>query len=85
MNDFTLVCERLQEIFQEELQIDCPAVNDELIEAGLLDSMMFVSLLMHLEEEFDVKVAIQDVEITDFATIEKIAKMVTVSDDQRAA
>lgn len=85
MKDFTLICKRLQEIFRDELQIDPPAVGDELIEAGLLDSMMFVSLLMHLEEEFEVKVAIENVEIADFSTIEKIARLVTVNDGQRAA
>jgi acyl carrier protein len=85
MKDFTSICERLQAIFYEELQIDPPAVSDELIDAGVLDSMMFVSLLMHLEEEFNVTVAIQDVEIADFSTIEKIARMVTVTDNQRAA
>ena len=85
MKDFTSICERLQEIFREELQIDPPAVDDELIETGLLDSMMFISLLMHLEEEFCVKVAIQDIEITDFSTIEKIARLVAENDDQRAA
>lgn len=85
MKDFTTICERIQAIFHEELQIDPPAIDDELIEAGVLDSMMFVSLLMHLEDEFSVTVAIQDVEIVDFSTIEKIARMVTVTGDQRAA
>ena len=85
MKDFTVICARLQEIFQEELQVDPPAVSDELIEAGLLDSMMFVSLLIHLEEEFGVKVAIQDIEISDFSTIEKIANLITDNDTQRAA
>lgn len=85
MKDFTSICERIQAIFHEELQIDPPAIGDELIEAGVLDSMMFVSLLLHLEEEFQVTVVIQDVEITDFSTIEKIARMVTVTDAQRAA
>jgi acyl carrier protein len=85
MKDFIAICERIQSIFHEELQIDPPKIDDELIEVGILDSMMFVSLLMHLEDEFNVTVAIQDVEISDFNTIEKIARMVTVTKDQRAA
>lgn len=85
MRDFAPTCARIQEIFCEELQVDSPAIDDNLIEAGLLDSMMFVSLLMHLEEEFGVSIAIQDIEITDFSTIEKIARLVIAADDQRAA
>jgi acyl carrier protein len=85
MKDFTSVCTRLQEIFREELQIDLPAVDGELIEAGLLDSMMFVSLLIHLEEEFGVKIAIQDVEIEEFSTIVNIAKLVVTTFEQKAA
>ncbi len=85
MKDFTTACQRIQAIFQAELQIDPPAISDELIEAGVLDSMMFVSLLMHLEDEFYLTVALQDVEISDFSTIEKIARMVTSACNQQAA
>jgi acyl carrier protein len=85
MRDFITACQRIQAIFQEELQIDPPAISDELIETGVLDSMMFVSLLMHLEDEFYLTVSLQDVEIADFSTIEKIARMVTSVSSQQAA
>lgn len=84
MKDQVTVCSRLREIFCEELQVEPPAVDDDLIEAGLLDSMMFVSLLMHLEEEFGTTVAIQDIEISDFSTIGKIARLVVAIDGHRA-
>jgi len=83
--NFASTCARIQEIFCEELQIDPPPIEYELLEAGLLDSMMFVSLLMHLEEEFGVKVALQDIELTDFSTIAKIAKVVVAAVNQQAA
>ena len=85
MRDFASTCTRIREIFCEELQIKPLPVEHDLLEAGLLDSMMFVSLLMHLEEEFGVKVALQDIEITDFSTIAKIAKVVVAAVDQQAA
>jgi len=85
MKDFTDVCERLQSIFHQELQIDPPAFSDDLVEAGILDSMMFVTLLMHLEEEFGARIAIQDIEMSDFSTISKIAKLVTTIASQHAA
>lgn len=83
MRDFPSVCERIRGIFCEELRVESPAVGDELIEAGLLDSMMFVSLLLHLEGEFGVNVDLPTVEISDFSTIEKIAQLImTVNNAQ---
>ena len=84
MRDFPGVCERIQGIFCEELQVEPPAVGDELIEAGLLDSMMFVSLLLHLEGEFGVNVDLQTVEISDFSSIEKIAQLVMTVNNAQA-
>jgi acyl carrier protein len=83
MRNLGSISTRIQNIFCEELQIDPPDVSDDLIDAGVLDSMMFVSLVAHLEEEFGVRVSLQDVEIADFSTIEKIAHLIMMVDSSR--
>jgi acyl carrier protein len=85
MRNFEIISNRIQSIFCEELQIDPPGVSEDLIDAGVLDSMMFVSLVAHLEAEFGMSVSLQEVEVTDFSTIEKITQLVVTKDGTRLA
>ena len=67
---------RITDIFCQKLHIDVPAPDTDLVEAGILDSLMFVTLLLHLEEEFGTKITIEHLEIDDFCSIAKIADFV---------
>ena len=70
------VTARLTRIFPEVLHVDPPPVDADLFENGLIDSLAFVELLMKLEQEFGVSVAVDDLEIENFRTIERIAAFV---------
>ena len=69
------VSERLLRIFSEQLQIEVPSTETDLMDTGLLDSLSFVSLLLHIEEVFGVQVSIATVELESFATISRIANL----------
>jgi methoxymalonate biosynthesis acyl carrier protein len=51
-------------------------VDTDLFETAVLDSMVFVDLLLHLEREFGVTVALEDIEFDHFRSIERIAEFV---------
>ena len=56
----------------------------DLIEAGLLDSMMFVDLIMFIEDHFGITAALEDLEIENFATVAKMARFVLARSPEAA-
>ena len=67
---------RIRQVFRDKLQLDVPSVDTDLFETAALDSMVFVDLLLHLECEFGVTVALEDIEFDHFRSIERIAEFV---------
>jgi betaine-aldehyde dehydrogenase len=70
------IAARLTRMFPEVLHVDPPALDADLFENGVIDSLAFVELLMKLEQEFGVSVAVDDLELDNFRTIERIAAFV---------
>ena len=68
--------QQIRAILSEELHLDVPADDLDLFESGTLDSSLFIDLLLHLEERFGVKPALDDLEVENFATVERIAAFV---------
>jgi acyl carrier protein len=82
--------ERIERIFSESLNIEIPSTNTDIIESGLLDSLVFVTLLYEIEEEFGVELPLEDIDIERLRTIERIADLVdelaeSSSSDERLA
>ena len=67
-------------LFSEKLNLDVPSSDTDLFEIGLLDSLSFVDLLLCLEQKFGTKVSIEDLEIDNYRSIEKIAEFVISRD-----
>lgn len=63
-------------LFSEHLHIEVPSVDTDLFETGVLDSMAFVELLLHLEQQFGLKVSFEDIQIDHFRSIRKIEAFV---------
>lgn len=76
MPDFRSLEGQISTLFSEKLNVEVPSVETDLIESGLVDSLTFVEFLAHLEEEFAVQVALEDLEIDHFRTISRIARFV---------
>lgn len=69
--------ERLTKLFLEQMNVEVPSVETDLLETGVLDSLRLVELLMHLETEFGVVVSVEDLEIDHFRSIARIADFVS--------
>ena len=62
---------------REQCGVEPPSADANLIEGGILDSMMFVDLIVFIEERFGVVAALDDLEIDNFATVGGMARFVT--------
>lgn len=67
---------QITRFFGEELNVEVPFPDTDLVEAGILDSLTFVNLLVHLEQEFGMEVSLDDLDIDNFCSIAKIADFV---------
>ena len=76
MDDPSALEARIRQVFRDKLKLDVPSVDTDLFETAVLDSMVFVDLLLHLEREFGVTVALEDIEFDHFRSIEQIAEFV---------
>lgn len=63
-------------IIEQQLHLPLPPHEADLFEAGWLDSLSFVSLLMQLEASFGLQIAMRDLEFERFRTIAGIATYV---------
>ena len=68
--------ERIASVFSGALHLDVPAFDTDLFETGVLDSLAFVELLLHLEREFGVTTSVDDLEVENFRSIDSIAEFV---------
>jgi methoxymalonate biosynthesis acyl carrier protein len=73
MADRSTVERRIAGWFLRSLNVEIPSPETDLFETGVLDSLAFVELVLHLEQEFGVTVALEHVEIDNFRSVERIA------------
>jgi len=76
MRDDITLQERIARLFSDILTIDIPSTDTDLFDTGVLDSLAFVELLLHLEREFGVTTSVDDLEINNFRSIDRIADYV---------
>jgi D-alanine--poly(phosphoribitol) ligase subunit 2 len=69
--------ERIAGIFSAALNVEVPSTDTDLFEAGLLDSLAFVELLLRLEHEFGVTTSVDDLDADNFRSIARIAEFVS--------
>lgn len=74
------VLAQLQAIFREVLNVVVPSPDTDLIETGLLDSLALVELLFEIEQRFGVDLALDDLDIENFRTLERLAAVVESRD-----
>ena len=68
---------RIANLFSTALNLDVPSVDSDLFDTGVLDSLAFVQLLFHLEQEFGVSTSVDDMEVENFKSISSIANFLT--------
>ena len=68
--------EQIKKLFLEKLNLEISSIDTDLVEEGFLDSLQFVQLLLHLEQEFQRRFSLEDLEIENFRSIARIANYV---------
>lgn len=66
---------RVHRLFVEALELDV-GLHTDMIGTGVLDSLVFVQLLVALEQEFDVKVDVAELDLENFTSVARIARFV---------
>ena len=66
----------IRSLLLEKLSIRVDSVETDLLEAGILDSVAQVQLLLHLEKRFGLRMPMEEFEIDSFRSIVKIATLV---------
>jgi D-alanine--poly(phosphoribitol) ligase subunit 2 len=75
----------IRTLLSEKLLVEVDSPDADLLQAGILDSLALVQLLLHLEERFGVKVPLDELEIDDLRTITSISKMIEHQQSHKGA
>jgi methoxymalonate biosynthesis acyl carrier protein len=76
LSDANAIIGRLDALFLECFHVEVPAPDTDLLETGVLDSLQFVELLLQLEQRFGFRVKVEDINLDDLRTLERIARLV---------
>ena len=68
--------DRISNIFVQQLHIEPPSPDADLLENGTIDSLTLVDLLAHLEQEFSISIPLKDVDLSHFRSIAGIAEFI---------
>lgn len=83
MTNTDSIIDRLGALFTGSFHIEVPSANTDLLESGILDSFQFVELLLLLEQNFSLRIRIDDIDLEDLRTLASIARL--VGDNNEAA
>jgi acyl carrier protein len=73
----------LSALFAEDLGVEVPSADTDLLATARLDSLGVVELIMQLERRFGIIVELEDLELDNFRTIDSIAAFVAARQDAR--
>jgi len=66
----------VRQLIAEKLAVEVAGEDTDLLAEGVLDSVTLVQLIMHLEQTFDIRVELADLEIDDLRSVRSIAALV---------
>ena len=76
MTDDQQIIGRLGTLFTACFHIEVPSPDTDPLESGILDSLQFVELLVQLEQNFNLRIKIDDIDLEDLRTLARIARLV---------
>lgn len=71
-------------IFRDELSIEVPGPDVDVIETGLLDSLGLVTLVVELEQRCGVEIPFETLEVDDFRTMRSIVRLIEARQKEAA-
>jgi acyl carrier protein len=78
MAEQTSLNDRISTLFLEKLHLEVPSADTDLLETGALDSLRLVELLVHLEQEFGIKISLDALEIDHFSSITRVTAFIAM-------
>jgi len=76
---------RIVALFSEKLRLKAPPPEADLFETRILDSLGLVVLMVELEKAFGTRVSLQDLEVDNFRSIERIAEYIASQKSRNGA
>jgi len=71
--------EHMVQLFFLELNLDVPDPDTDLIEEGLLDSLMLVELIVHLEDRYGIEVSLDELELDHFRSLRRVSRFIATA------
>jgi acyl carrier protein len=68
--------DRVNKLLSEKIHVEAPSVEADLMELGLLDSLLLVELMAGIEERFGVKISFDEIELDNFRSVARIAEFI---------
>ena len=68
--------EQLAALFAEDLHVEVPSAETDLLDTARLDSLGVIELIMQLEKRFDIRIELELLELEDFRSLNSIAAFV---------
>jgi methoxymalonate biosynthesis acyl carrier protein len=68
--------DRIRNVFVQHLHMEPPSLDKDLLETGIIDSLTFVELLSRLEQEFSIRISLDDLDLNQFRSIALIGKFI---------
>jgi D-alanine--poly(phosphoribitol) ligase subunit 2 len=68
---------KISKLLAGKVHVEAPSSATDLMEAGILDSLALIELIVGLEKEFGVQIPFEQVEIDDFRSVAAISRYVT--------
>jgi methoxymalonate biosynthesis acyl carrier protein len=66
----------IRRVLSEKMYVEVASPDADLLSTGVLDSLALIQLLVHLEDEFGVKIALDQIEIEDLRSTHSIARLI---------
>ncbi|HXE04704.1 MAG TPA: acyl carrier protein, partial [Bryobacteraceae bacterium] len=66
----------VRQLIADRLAVEVASDDTDLLTDGVLDSVTLVQLIMHLEQTFDIRVELADLEIDDLRSVRSITVLV---------
>lgn len=68
-----MLVDRIAKLLEHQLGVAVPSVDVDLFDSGAVDSLSFVNLLMLIESEFGLFIALESLDFSDFKSVRTIA------------